>query len=79
MSADQFRRAEDEYFRLKGQLAAGRITPEQFEAALKNLMLQDAQGRWWMLGPDTGKWHVHDGTTGSKPSHRRPKKQSCRR
>jgi hypothetical protein len=26
-------------------------------------MLQDAQGRWWMLGPDTGKWHVHDGTT----------------
>ena len=63
MSADQFRRAEDEYFRLKGQFAAGRITPEQFEAAIKNLMVQDAQGRYWMLGPDTGKWYVHDGTT----------------
>ncbi len=47
---DQFRQVEDEYFRLKGQLTSGRITREQFQATLKEMMLQDKQGRWWMLG-----------------------------
>jgi hypothetical protein len=60
-STDPFQRTEDEYFRLKGQLAAGRITPEQFQAALNSLMVQDAHSRWWMIGADTGKWYVSDG------------------
>ena len=45
VSNDQFRQAEDQYFLLKGQLETGRITREQFDAALKELMIQDAQGR----------------------------------
>ncbi|MDE3089660.1 MAG: hypothetical protein KGJ80_09815, partial [Chloroflexota bacterium] len=57
---ERFKSAEDQYFRLKGKLAAGRITREQFDAALKALMIQDAQGRYWILGADTGKWLVHD-------------------
>lgn len=57
----RFQQAEDEFFRLKGQLATGRITQEQFDAAVKELMIQDAQKRYWMLGPDSGKWYVHDG------------------
>jgi len=61
MSPDQFKNVEDEFFRLKGQVAAGRITQPQFEAALKDLMVQDAQSRYWMIGADTGKWYVHDG------------------
>ncbi len=60
-ATDRFRRVEDEYFRLTGQLAVGRMTREQFEAALKNLMIQDAQGRYWMIGAQGGKWFVHDG------------------
>jgi Cohesin domain len=62
-SSDAFKKAEDEYFRLKGRLSAGRMTQEQFEAALKDLMVQDAQGRYWMLGVDSGKWFVHNGQT----------------
>jgi hypothetical protein len=58
---DRFRQVEDEYFRLKGQLMAGRITREQFEASLKEMMVQDLRGRWWTLGVDDGKWYVHDG------------------
>lgn len=58
---DKFKQTEDQYFLLKGQLAAGRISREQFEAALKDLTLQDAQGRYWMIGADTGNWYVHDG------------------
>lgn len=59
---DRFKKLEDEYFRLKGQLAAGRITQDQFHKALSALMIQDAQGRYWMMGVDTAKWNYHDGT-----------------
>ena len=75
MSNDQFRQAEDQYFLLKGQLETGRITREQFDAALKELMIQDAQGRYWMIGADSGKWYVHDGSAwveASPPSPPRP-------
>lgn len=58
---ERFQQVEREYFRLKGQLAAGQITHEQFEAALRPLMFQDAQGRYWMIGVDSGKWHLYDG------------------
>lgn len=58
---ERFKQAEDQYFRLKGRLTAGRISPAEFEAALQDLMVQDAQGRWWMLGAENGKWYVNDG------------------
>jgi hypothetical protein len=57
----RFQHANDEYFKLRGQLATGRITQAQFDAALKDLMIQDAQGRWWMIGAESGKWYVHEG------------------
>ncbi|MBI5032048.1 MAG: hypothetical protein HZB51_16065 [Chloroflexi bacterium] len=58
---DRFDQVENEYYRLKGRLAAGRITREQFENELKRLMIEDLQGRRWILGVDSGKWYVHDG------------------
>lgn len=56
-----FAQAEQEYFRLRGQLDTRRLTPEQFESALRNLMVTDPQGRYWMLGADSGAWYVHNG------------------
>ncbi len=61
MSSDLFKKSEDEYFRLRGQLATGHITREEFERALHELVVQDAQARYWMLGADSGKWYVHEG------------------
>ena len=61
MNEDRFQQVEREYFRLKGQLAVGQISREQFETALRPLMFQDGQGRYWMIGVDSGKWHVYDG------------------
>ncbi len=61
MTDERFENAEREFFKLKGQLAAGRITSEQFDRALKELIVEDMQGRFWMLGADSGKWYVHDG------------------
>ncbi|MBI3537358.1 MAG: hypothetical protein HY070_07375, partial [Chloroflexi bacterium] len=57
-----FQRNEDEYFLLRGQLAAGRITRDQFDEAIKNLRVRDAQGRLWSIHPENGKWYVLEGS-----------------
>lgn len=61
MSADNYRASEDAYFKLRGQFDTGRISQEQFDEKLRELMVQDAQGRYWMLGADSGKWYFYDG------------------
>lgn len=61
MSAEQFRISEDSYYKLRGQFDTGRISQEQFDEKLRELMVQDAQGRYWMLGADSGKWYYYDG------------------
>ncbi len=61
MAQDKYRHAEDEYFKLRGQFDTGRITQESFDEKLRELMVQDAQGRYWMLGADSGKWYYYDG------------------
>ena len=53
-----FRQAEERYFSLRGQLDTGRITRAQFDAGMADLMLRDAQGRYWSLGGDAGRWNV---------------------
>ena len=59
--AEQFQRVEDEYYRLKGKYATGRLTEEEFDQALKDLVFQDALGRYWIVGADTGEWYASDG------------------
>jgi uncharacterized RDD family membrane protein YckC len=56
-----FQHTEDAFFQLKGQLATGRLTPEQFTTALNELVVRDAQGRYWMMGSETGSWYRFDG------------------
>ncbi len=62
-TGERFRNVENEYLRLRGQLAAGRITRAQLEATLKEMMLQDTAGRWWTLGVNSGKWFVQQNGT----------------
>jgi len=57
---DPFRSTQNEFYRLKGQLAAGQITQQQFDDALKGMMVEHG-GRWWMIGTQSGKWYTHDG------------------
>lgn len=61
MSADQFKKAEDEFVRLKHELAAGRITLEQFHDALVQAQVSDESGHRWTIGAKTGSWYFHDG------------------
>jgi hypothetical protein len=57
----RYRQNEEQYYRLRGQLASGRITRQQFEAELQRLVLQDSMGRYWAVGADSGQWMMHDG------------------
>ena len=65
-----FADAEARYYQLKGMLASGRMDRSAFEAAIRQLMLQDSQGRWWTLHQESGQWLTYDGAnwvTGSPP------------
>jgi hypothetical protein len=50
-----------EFCRLKAQYEAGGLSETDFRARLQDLMVQDSQGRWWMIGYETGQWYVHNG------------------
>ncbi len=50
-----------ECYKLKAQYDAGALSEAEFKVQLEDLMMQDEQGRWWMIGYETGQWYVHDG------------------
>lgn len=50
-----------EHGRLQGELAAGRVSHQQFEAAINAIRVQDQNGRYWMLGAYDGIWYYYDG------------------
>jgi len=56
-----FRQAEEAFERLRGQYAAGSLSADAFKTAVEAQRV-DHDGRWWMLGVNTGRWYVHDGT-----------------
>jgi hypothetical protein len=57
-----FQEAERRYAEIKRRHEAGSLTKEEFDKQLKELMVQDEEGRWWVKSRTTGEWHYHDGT-----------------
>lgn len=57
-----FKQAENKFKQLKAQFAAGTLNEAEFKAQLEELMLQDDQGNWWMIGYETERWYRYDGT-----------------
>jgi len=58
----KFQEADRRYVEIKRRGEAGELTQEEFDEQLKQLMVQDKDGRWWVKSPTTGEWHYHDGT-----------------
>ncbi len=58
---EKFRATEAQYNELKERHSRGELTAQEVKAELKRLMLQDEDGKYWMLGGKSGKWYVHDG------------------
>jgi hypothetical protein len=52
---------EAEFDRLKARFESGALSEADFKVRLEELMVEDEQGRWWMIGYETGRWYVHDG------------------
>jgi hypothetical protein len=58
---DRFSQVEAEVARLRRHMATGRLTEAQLRERLEQLMIQDAQGYWWMIGLGTDQWYRYDG------------------
>lgn len=52
---------EKEAARLRKQFKAGKLSLEALQAKLWELMVQDANGVWWMVGTESGRWYRYDG------------------
>ena len=58
--SDQFREAEAAFTRLREKFQAKRITREEFSDSLKRLRIKDDEGRFWVIGAQSGVWYVHE-------------------
>ncbi|HMA36045.1 MAG TPA: hypothetical protein VKY74_16400, partial [Chloroflexia bacterium] len=59
--AAPFAGIEAQYGYMRTEIAAGRMSLQQCEAALAQMMVQDAYGRTWMLNGNDGRWLVYNG------------------
>ena len=60
-AVDQFSVVEAEAARLRQRAAAGRLSRQALENKLIELMVEDGQGDWWMIGASDGQWYRFDG------------------
>lgn len=58
-----FAQAEARFNHLRDQLRDGTISRAEFVQAVGQIMVYDAQGRYWTLDPRTGHWLYFDGQT----------------
>lgn len=56
-----FGQVEKRFRQLKAEFDAGKLPETEFKSQLEELMTQDEQGNWWMIGYETGLWHRNDG------------------
>jgi hypothetical protein len=56
-----FAEVEEKAAKLRQDLAADRLTEEECKAQMRELMVEDEEGNWWMVGYETGEWYCHDG------------------
>jgi hypothetical protein len=68
MNTDEFRNVETALVRMKRRFRNKEITKQEFIESLKKLRVRDDQGRFWMIGVQTGQWYVFDGRKWT-PSH----------
>jgi len=58
---DQFKNVENEFKQLRDEFKRKRLSEPDFKKKLKELRLQDEDGRFWTIGAQTGKWYHFDG------------------
>jgi len=53
-----FEELEQRYYELRGRHACGQLSNAEFQAEVDKLTLEDAQGRLWTIGAESGQWYV---------------------
>jgi hypothetical protein len=56
-----FSDTERRFRELRKTLDAGEIDEREFEVELRRLQVLDEQGRYWMIGAQSGLWYFYDG------------------
>ncbi|MGB9300940.1 MAG: tetratricopeptide repeat protein [Anaerolineae bacterium] len=56
-----FSDTERRFRELRKDLDAGEIDEQEFEVELRRLQVLDEQGRYWMIGAQSGLWYFYDG------------------
>lgn len=64
---------------LKAKFQGGEISRQEFIDEMKKLRIKDDQGRFWMIGAQTGKWYYFDGKdwVQADPPSQKEKKAIC--
>lgn len=56
-----FSQVNEAFEALKSRFQAGEISRQDFIEGMKKLRIRDDEGRFWMIGAQTGKWYFFDG------------------
>jgi hypothetical protein len=73
---NSFREIAEIFRTLKEKFQKGEISRQEFIDEMKKLRIKDDQGRFWMIGAQSGKWYYFDGKdwiSAEPPSHKEKK------
>lgn len=62
MDIKKFKDVETRYQQLKLLFEQKKVTAEEMTRELKQMMVLDDKGQYWMIGGKSGKWYLHDGS-----------------
>jgi hypothetical protein len=74
-----FQEADRRYVEIKRSYESGDLSQEELDKQLKQLMVQDEKGGWWVKSRSAGEWYYHDGTAWVKrtpPGYQAPQDTS---
>lgn len=76
---DQFREAEAAFNELRARFHDRKISSQEFTDSLKKLRIKDDEGRFWVIGPRSGKWYAFENGewVEAKPPSQLEKKAIC--
>jgi len=76
---DQFREAEAAFNELQARFHDRKISTQEFTDSLKKLRIKDDEGRFWVIGPRSGKWYAFENGewVEAKPPSQLEKKAIC--
>jgi hypothetical protein len=60
---DAFDRVEEETALLRHQFTSGKISQDEYHGHLLDMVIEDTEGTWWLVGTKSGAWYRYDGST----------------